>query len=102
MRPGWAPKDPLTTGYGLLVWSVSVSCCGDSRRPAEGSGTAHVGTPSLGSSTRCRISQAAMKSRMESQSDIGYTTSSTPHCTIRMFLSQASQYEHSAFLSGAT
>jgi hypothetical protein len=68
--------------------AFSVAC---SRRPAEGFGTAHVGTPSLGKRTRCKISHAATKSRMVSQSGIGYATSSTPHWIIRMSFLQASQ-----------
>jgi hypothetical protein len=49
----------------------SESRLASSRRPAEGFGTAQVGTPSFGRSTRCKINQAAMNSRIESQSDIG-------------------------------
>jgi len=78
--------------YGDVIPSSGpASFVGSSRPPAEGLGTAQVGTPSLGRTTRWRISQAAMKSTMVSQSGIGYTTSSTAHSIIFMSCLQASQ-----------
>ena len=91
---------PLATGYWIhfsegndadVSSRGSASSVACSRRPAEGFGTAHVGTPNLGRTIRCRINHAAMKSRMVSQSGMVYTTSSTPHWIIRMSFLQASQ-----------